>query len=290
MRWPNIPPERMRMHLCWGNYEGPHHHDVPLADIIDVVFTARPATISFEAANPRHAHEWTLFETGQAAGRQGADSRRHRIEIELHRASGADRAAHRPLRQARRPRERHRRQRLRLTAPGSARPRSIPTWCGRNWRRWPKARASPQSNSGTDRPHGCPSRSSHRDHARSWPCRRWAGHQRASHARFDSILRPIRAFRLNYVPVVMVYFAYGALGLIDVTRDLWIKESLSFTPSQLAGIGVWLSAALDREDGVRRTGGHRADLRLAAQSLYPDRRRCSWPRAWSSSPAPPAAG
>ncbi len=57
-----IPPERVRMHLCWGNYEGPHHHDVPLAGIIDVVFTARPATISFEAANPRHAHEWTLFE------------------------------------------------------------------------------------------------------------------------------------------------------------------------------------------------------------------------------------
>src|SRR5580704_14906585 len=57
-----IPPERVRMHLCWGNYEGPHHCDVPLAEIIDVVFTARPATISFEAANPRHAHEWTLFE------------------------------------------------------------------------------------------------------------------------------------------------------------------------------------------------------------------------------------
>jgi 5-methyltetrahydropteroyltriglutamate--homocysteine methyltransferase len=58
----SIPPERVRMHLCWGNYEGPHHHDVPLAEIIDVVFAARPATISFEAANPRHAHEWTLFE------------------------------------------------------------------------------------------------------------------------------------------------------------------------------------------------------------------------------------
>src|SRR3984893_3666539 len=57
----------------------------------------------------------------------------------------------------------------------------------------------------------------------------------------QSITRPIRAFQLNYVPVVMVYFAYGALGLIDVTRDLWIKESLSFTPSQLAGIGVWLT-------------------------------------------------
>ena len=59
--------------------------------------------------------------------------------------------------------------------------------------------------------------------------------------RFDSILRPIRSFRPHYVPVVMVYFAYGALGLIDVTRDLWIKESLSFTPSQLAGIAVWLT-------------------------------------------------
>jgi MFS family permease len=59
-------------------------------------------------------------------------------------------------------------------------------------------------------------------------------------SRFDSILRPIRSFRLRYVPVVMVYFAYGALGLIDVTRDMWIKESLSFTPSQLAGIAVWL--------------------------------------------------
>jgi 5-methyltetrahydropteroyltriglutamate--homocysteine methyltransferase len=58
----NIPPEQLRMHLCWGNYEGPHHCDVPLADIIDIVFLARPAAISFEAANPRHAHEWTLFE------------------------------------------------------------------------------------------------------------------------------------------------------------------------------------------------------------------------------------
>ena len=59
----NIPPERLRIHLCWGNYEGPHHYDVPLASIIDLVFKARPQAISFEAANPRHAHEWTLFET-----------------------------------------------------------------------------------------------------------------------------------------------------------------------------------------------------------------------------------
>lgn len=58
----NIPTEQLRMHLCWGNYEGPHHYDVPFADIIDIVLLARPAAISFEAANPRHAHEWTLFE------------------------------------------------------------------------------------------------------------------------------------------------------------------------------------------------------------------------------------
>src|ERR1051325_1496373 len=62
----------------------------------------------------------------------------------------------------------------------------------------------------------------------------------AEPGRFDTILRPIRSFRLRYVPVVMVYFAYGALGLIDVTRDLWIKESLSLTPSDLAAIATWL--------------------------------------------------
>ena len=58
----NVPAEQARVHLCWGNYEGPHHYDVPLADILDVVFTAKPAGISFEAANPRHAHEWRVFE------------------------------------------------------------------------------------------------------------------------------------------------------------------------------------------------------------------------------------
>ena len=61
----SVPPDQARVHLCWGNYEGPHHYDVPLADIIDVVFTARPNGISFEAANPRHAHEWRVFERVQ---------------------------------------------------------------------------------------------------------------------------------------------------------------------------------------------------------------------------------
>jgi len=57
-----VPPDRVRMHVCWGNYEGPHHYDVPLEHIVDIVFAARPAGVSFEAANPRHAHEWRLFE------------------------------------------------------------------------------------------------------------------------------------------------------------------------------------------------------------------------------------
>jgi 5-methyltetrahydropteroyltriglutamate--homocysteine methyltransferase len=56
-----IPPDRMRLHLCWGNYEGPHHLDVPLRDIIDLVLRARPAGISFEGANPRHEHEWKIW-------------------------------------------------------------------------------------------------------------------------------------------------------------------------------------------------------------------------------------
>jgi 5-methyltetrahydropteroyltriglutamate--homocysteine methyltransferase len=58
----NIPAEQLRLHLCWGNYDGPHHRDVALADIIDVVFMAKPQAISLEAANPRHAHEWAVFE------------------------------------------------------------------------------------------------------------------------------------------------------------------------------------------------------------------------------------
>ena len=57
-----IPPESMRIHLCWGNYQGPHHHDIDLSDILDLVYGARPHAIALEGANPRHAHEWVVFE------------------------------------------------------------------------------------------------------------------------------------------------------------------------------------------------------------------------------------
>ena len=54
----NIPADRVRMHVCWGNYEGPHTHDAPLATVLKVALRAKPQGLLFEAANPRHAHEW----------------------------------------------------------------------------------------------------------------------------------------------------------------------------------------------------------------------------------------
>jgi 5-methyltetrahydropteroyltriglutamate--homocysteine methyltransferase len=58
----NVAPDQARLHLCWGNYEGPHHHDVALADIIEIAFSAGTTAVSFEGSNPRHAHEWRVFE------------------------------------------------------------------------------------------------------------------------------------------------------------------------------------------------------------------------------------
>ncbi len=58
----DIPADRMRLHLCWGNYEGPHHKDAPLRSLIKTVLQAKPVGLSFEAANPRHEHEWKVFE------------------------------------------------------------------------------------------------------------------------------------------------------------------------------------------------------------------------------------
>jgi 5-methyltetrahydropteroyltriglutamate--homocysteine methyltransferase len=57
----DLPAEAMRLHICWGNYEGPHDHDIALVKILDIVLKAKPAGILFEAANPRHRHEWTVW-------------------------------------------------------------------------------------------------------------------------------------------------------------------------------------------------------------------------------------
>lgn len=58
----DLPADRIRMHICWGNYESPHHHDVPLSEIVDIILSAHPAGLLVEAANPRHEHEWRVFE------------------------------------------------------------------------------------------------------------------------------------------------------------------------------------------------------------------------------------
>src|SRR5712692_6341644 len=57
----DIAPERMRMHICWASTQGPHHNDVPLKDIVDIVLKGRPQAVSFPGANPRHGHEWKVW-------------------------------------------------------------------------------------------------------------------------------------------------------------------------------------------------------------------------------------
>jgi 5-methyltetrahydropteroyltriglutamate--homocysteine methyltransferase len=61
----DVPPDRVRMHLCWGNYEGPHHHDIPLERVIDLVLAVKAQAYLFEGANPRHAHEWTVWKAAR---------------------------------------------------------------------------------------------------------------------------------------------------------------------------------------------------------------------------------
>lgn len=57
----NIPADRVRMHVCFGNYEGPHHHDAPMSLVLPIAMRAKPQGLLFETSNPRHAHEWTVF-------------------------------------------------------------------------------------------------------------------------------------------------------------------------------------------------------------------------------------
>jgi 5-methyltetrahydropteroyltriglutamate--homocysteine methyltransferase len=57
-----IPREKVRLHVCWGSFHGPHRNDIPLEDIIDIIFRVRASSYSIEASNPCHEHEWRLFE------------------------------------------------------------------------------------------------------------------------------------------------------------------------------------------------------------------------------------
>ncbi len=110
----NVPADRVRMHVCWGNYEGPHHHDVPMERLLPIVLKAKPQGLLFEAANPRHAHEWTVFKEHEDPGRQGFDPGNSRHHDQLHRASPPCRGANRTLRTHCRTRAGDCRHRLRL--------------------------------------------------------------------------------------------------------------------------------------------------------------------------------
>jgi 5-methyltetrahydropteroyltriglutamate--homocysteine methyltransferase len=63
----NVPADRVRMHVCWGNYEGPHHRDVAMATVLPIALAAKPQALLFESSNPRHAHEWTVFRDAKIA-------------------------------------------------------------------------------------------------------------------------------------------------------------------------------------------------------------------------------
>ncbi len=65
----DIPPDRMRMHICWGSTLGPHHTDVPIKDIVDIVLKGRPQAVSFPGANPRHGHEWKVWKDVKLDGK-----------------------------------------------------------------------------------------------------------------------------------------------------------------------------------------------------------------------------
>ena len=97
----DLPPERMRMHVCWGSTVAPHHTDVEFKDIVDIVLSGRPQAVSFPAANARHEHEWKIWRDVEAARRQDHHPRRDRLHRQHGRASRAGGRPHREFRQRR---------------------------------------------------------------------------------------------------------------------------------------------------------------------------------------------
>ena len=130
-----LPEDRMRYHICWGSWHGPHTTDIPLSDIVDLVLSVNAGAYSVEAGNVRHEHEWRVWKDGEAAGRQGAHSRRRQPRDQHRRASAGRRRPDRALRQHGRARERDRRHRLRPRRPHPSADR-----LGQARKRWPTAR------------------------------------------------------------------------------------------------------------------------------------------------------
>ena len=99
----DIPEERVRYHVCWGNNEGPHMRDVPLADIVDIVLRTKAQAFSVEAANPRHEHEWEVWQNVKTARRKDPHPRRRRFVEQFRRAPKPHRTANRAFRGTRWP-------------------------------------------------------------------------------------------------------------------------------------------------------------------------------------------
>ena len=111
-----LPREKIRYHVCWGSWPGPHSTDVPFGAIADLVLKVRAGAYSIEAANPRHEHEWTVWQDRKLPDGTRAHSRHHQPRHQHRRASRTGGAAHRAACAPRRPRERDRQHRLRLRA------------------------------------------------------------------------------------------------------------------------------------------------------------------------------
>ena len=108
-----LPADRIRYHLCWGSWHGPHVTDIPMRDLVDIVLKVNAQAISFEAGNVRHEHEWKVWRDVKLPRRQAADPRRGQPRDQRYRASSTGRRPPDPLRRRRRPGKRARRHRLR---------------------------------------------------------------------------------------------------------------------------------------------------------------------------------
>jgi len=117
-----IPEEKVRYHLCWGSWHGPHTHDLPLEHIVDLVLAVKAQTYSFEAGNVRHEHEWRAWQAGQGAARQDTDAWCRKSCDQPRRASAVGRRSHPSLYRDCRSRECNCRHGLRSWRPRSLRP------------------------------------------------------------------------------------------------------------------------------------------------------------------------
>ena len=155
-----IPRDRWRLHVCWGNWEGPHEHDVPLGSILSILYKTKAGALTIEFANPRHAHEYDAIRKGRLAEGHDPDPGRDRIDQQFRRASRSGGEADRGgRRRGRRPRTRHRLDRLRLRHLRRPRMGRELRWCGRSLNRCARAPIS--------RPRGCGgSRARRNDYAR----------------------------------------------------------------------------------------------------------------------------